>query len=142
VKQLDRRPLADSPDIEVFTMQRGYGQWSVAAGSEYAKIGEGETFTVEMDSDAYFPADCQPVDTAINALYAANNTVQAAINWDVCYDRDVDSRYVGDHLALDVDRAAYGDIRDKLSAAYAATNSTDRALEKVQTAFCDAVSER
>ena len=68
--------------------------------------------------------------------------MQAAINWDVCYDRDVDSRYVGDHLALDVDRAAYGDIRDKLAAAYAASAGTDSALQGVQSDFCDAVSER
>jgi hypothetical protein len=88
------------------------------------------------------------IDDAIAALYAANNTVQIAIEGDVCHDpQDYDALPFLDSndfraMLSGPDLASYDTVRDALGVAYDGTEGTDGDLEAVQAAFCEAVFDR
>lgn len=88
-------------------------------------------------------ANAAPLDLAVKSLYAANDTVQRAVDRDACkhWDERAENKTGRARLSKQ-NAAAYDVIERALSVAYRATTGTDSALEDVRNAFCAAVSDR
>jgi len=84
-----------------------------------------------------------PIDQATRLLYAANNTVQRAVDRDACLHWDMlKENRTARHRLSAKNAAAYHAIASALGNAYAASAGTDAALEAVKDSFCEAVSNR
>jgi len=94
---------------------------------------------------------------AVSAMLRANDRVQVALDHDVCSVLDTTIQWPEDagKDASDMsdnydfrrklnarDGRSYDKARDKLHAAYAATNQTDGELEAIVQVYCEAVATR
>lgn len=90
-------------------------------------------FTVAAIDKAY-PCDLDTA-MAVNVAYTANDTVQKAIDADICH------RGVRPALSP-TDQASYAAIDKALGDAYRESEGTDSAMEQVEHDFCYAMGER
>ena len=146
VSLISREPSGRA-GFDSLSLVRKPGAFFVSDGHpDAAKILAMKPFAVLFPANENPPAQCTATDAAINALYAASDTVQRAIDFDVCTDRD--EKFLGpdhtegaEHLSI-ADRSAYDAIRDALGIAYRGTEQTDSALALIDETFCEAVAER
>ena len=88
-------------------------------------------------------ANAGGIDQATRLLYAANNTVQSAVDRDACQGFDMLAEHKTARAKLSRRNArSYDAIASALGDAYAASAGTDAALESVKDSFCENVSNR
>jgi hypothetical protein len=148
VDVVSREP-SGRPGYDSLTFKRNMSApFYMASGYPEAEaILAGKPVSILFPEGETVPQLCTFTDDAINAVYAAPDAVQAAIETDVCTDPESDGlpflESVASRAALsDADRVTYDAIGAALGIAYNATEGTDAALEEIQAAFCDAISER